>query len=40
MRQCKNRAELNVIVVLLLVGAIGYGVAAAEFARRDIPAPL
>ena len=32
--------EVNVIVVLLLVGAIGYGVAAAVFARRDIPAPL
>jgi ABC-2 type transport system permease protein len=32
--------EVNVIVVLLWVGAVGYFVAAAGFARRDVPAPL
>ena len=32
--------SLNVIVVLTLVGAIGYLMALRTFARRDMPAPL
>jgi ABC-2 type transport system permease protein len=32
--------SINVILVLLLVGMIGYGMALWTFSRRDIPAPL
>lgn len=32
--------EVNVIAVLLVVGAIGYAVAVEAFAQRDLPAPL
>jgi ABC-2 type transport system permease protein len=32
--------SLNVILVLLLVGAIGYLMALRTFVRRDLPAPL
>jgi ABC-2 type transport system permease protein len=36
----KPLVSLNVIVVLALVGAIGYLMALRTFVRRDIPAPL
>jgi ABC-2 type transport system permease protein len=32
--------SLNVIVVLMMVGVIGYGMAFWTFCRRDLPAPL
>jgi ABC-2 type transport system permease protein len=32
--------SLNVIAVLLTVGAVGYGLAYLTFTRRDLPAPL
>ena len=32
--------ELNVVLVLGLVGAVGYAMALRTFARRDVPAPL
>jgi ABC-2 type transport system permease protein len=32
--------SINVILVLLLVGMVGYGMALWTFSRRDIPAPL
>jgi ABC-2 type transport system permease protein len=31
---------LNVLAVLIAVGAIGYGMALWTFLRRDLPAPL
>lgn len=36
----KPLASVNVIVVLVLVGAIGYLFALRTFLRRDVPAPL
>ena len=35
-----QKYPINVIVVLALVGLIGYGMALWTFSRRDIPAPL
>src|SRR5262249_35702332 len=32
--------DLHVLVVLFLVGALGYGMAFWTFCRRDLPAPL
>lgn len=32
--------EMNLVVVLLVVGAVGYGLALWTFCRRDLPAPL
>ena len=32
--------SVNVILVLVLVGAIGYAMALRTFVKRDIPAPL
>jgi ABC-2 type transport system permease protein len=32
--------DLHVLVVLFLVGALGYGIAFWTFCRRDLPAPL
>jgi ABC-2 type transport system permease protein len=31
---------INIIVVLLAIGALGYGLALRTFTRRDLPAPL
>ncbi len=36
----KPLVALNVLVVLVAVGAIGYGLAVWRFCRRDLPAPL
>jgi ABC-2 type transport system permease protein len=32
--------SVNVLVVLLAVGLVGYGLALWTFCRRDLPAPL
>jgi ABC-2 type transport system permease protein len=32
--------SVNVLAVLFVVGAVGYGVALVTFTRRDLPAPL
>ena len=36
----KPLASVNVILVLILVGAVGYLMALRTFVRRDVPAPL
>jgi ABC-type transport system involved in multi-copper enzyme maturation permease subunit len=32
--------KINVVVVLLVMGVLGYGAAVSRFCRRDLPAPL
>jgi ABC-2 type transport system permease protein len=38
--QLSKPLELNVLIVLIAVGALGYAMALWTFSRRDVPAPL